>query len=64
MNVVVAVVDTYVQTEQCFDNIVTSSPMDMSISDINCEASVRTTLSSTISNNLVSINTVELPYYR
>ena len=38
--------------------------MDMPISDITSEAPARTTISSTISNNLVNNNNIELPYYR
>ena len=64
MDVALTVVDTYVQTEQCSDNIITSSPMDMPISDITSEAPARTTISSTISNNLVNNNNIELSYYR
>ena len=53
-----------VQTEQCFDDIITSLPMDMSISNITSEASARTTFSSTTSKSLLSNNNIELSYYR
>ena len=64
MNVTLTVVDTYVQTEQCFDNIITSSPMDMSISCVTSETSASAAFSLTTSNSLVNSNSIELPYYR
>ena len=64
MDVALTVVDTYGQTEQCSDNIITSLPMGMPIADITSEALARATISSTISNNLVNNNNIELPYYR
>ena len=64
MDVTLTVVDTYVQTEQCFDNIIISSPMDMSISDVTSEASASAAFSSTTSNSLVNNNSIELPYCR
>lgn len=64
MDVDLTTVDTYVQTQPYSDNITTSSGMDISISNISTETSTPPAITTTVLNNIVNNNSIEMPYYR